>query len=88
LGEKEQAVQAYVKSLEYGPSNTALKDWLNQYAPGSVPTPVPITILDPDATPVPGADGSLPGMGSLPGTGSLPDTSGQAPALPGLPGLP
>ncbi len=53
LGGKDQAVQAYVKAIEYDPTNTDLKGWLNQYAPGSIPTPVPIRVQTGDETPTP-----------------------------------
>ncbi len=47
LGGKDQAIQAYRKSVEWNPSDTNLKNWLNQYAPAPM-APAP-------ALPAPGA---------------------------------
>jgi outer membrane protein OmpA-like peptidoglycan-associated protein len=73
LGDKDQAVQSYVKSIEYDPTNMDLKNWLNQYAPGSIPTPVPIRIQTGDETPTPQAQ---TGGGAQ-----------ESPVLPGMPGF-
>ena len=48
LGGKDQAAQAYRKALELNPKDTALKTWLDQYAPAPKPVLPPA-----GATPVP-----------------------------------
>lgn len=53
LGSKDQAVQAYAKSLKYDPNNQVLRNWLNQYAPQALVTPT-------TQAPVSGSTGSAP----------------------------
>jgi outer membrane protein OmpA-like peptidoglycan-associated protein len=42
LGGKDQAIQAYALSLKYDPNNQALRDWLTQYAPQALVTPITV----------------------------------------------
>jgi hypothetical protein len=76
LGGKDQAAEAYRKALKYNPKDTALKAWLDQYAPA--PKTAPLPVLPPAggaATPAP--------SGSTSSTRANPPASTQAqPAAP------
>ncbi len=59
-GGKDLAIAAYQKSLKYNPGDTALRQWMDQYAPKPVPAPsAPAT----NSVPAPSTSSSQSGSG-------------------------
>jgi hypothetical protein len=82
LGGKDQAVQAYRMALKYDPSNTGLKQWMDQYAPQAAPAlPAPNTAPAGGSPSSPGANPALPAL--PPPAGGTTNPSGRVnPAQP------
>jgi tetratricopeptide (TPR) repeat protein len=100
LGGKEQAYEAYRKSLKFNPGDTALQQWMDQYGPKTAPAPAaPVSNTapapQPGATPqadqgavAPETQSSSQPQTTQPATAPTPSTGSEPASQTAPPGVP
>jgi outer membrane protein OmpA-like peptidoglycan-associated protein len=83
LGAKDQAITAYRESLKWNPQDTALRDWLNQFAPETKPEAPPAAPAGSSTSPQ-GGSSPLPQASTAPSGDQTqaPATTNNPPPVP------